>query len=299
MNKIHKLIVYFISLILCIFLTIGIWTFLSSWSVLFRSILGIITFLGMLLMTIFLLLKKDALYKSTFIMIIFGFTVFVSLFIANSALNLSDKSSDEEKLDAIVNMIRNSGEWGMLVFILLQIIQVVILPMPALLCYISGIQIWSPLTATILASIGVIIGSIIDYLIGRIFGVKVLKWIVGEDKIDKYTNLIGKKSKFTFAMMEILPFFPDDILCMFAGLGKMNFAYFSFVIVVFRPLLVAAYCYLGSGTIIPFSGWGIIVWIIIGVVAIFLAIISYFYQEKFENWILSLGKRFKKEAEDN
>lgn len=299
MNKTRKLIVYFISLILCIFLAIGIWTFLSSWSVLFRSILGIITFLGMLLMTIFLILKKDALYKSTFIMIIFGFTVFVSLFIANSALNLSDKSSDEEKLDAIVNMIRNSGEWGMLVFILLQIIQVVILPMPALLCYISGIQIWSPLTATILASIGVIIGSTIDYLIGRIFGVKVLKWIVGEDKIDKYTNLIGKKSKFTFAIMEILPFFPDDILCMFAGLGKMNFAYFSFVIVVFRPLLVAAYCYLGSGTIIPFSGWGIIVWIIIGVVAIFLAIISYFYQEKFENWILSLGKRFKKEAEDN
>ena len=76
----------------------------------------------------------------------------------------------------------------------------------------------------------------------------------------------------------------------------MNFAFFFVTMLVVRPLIIAAYCYLGSGEIIPFTGWGIAVWICIFAVCIVLAVLSWKYQEKFENWLVS---KFSKKKDDN
>ena len=101
--------------------------------------------------------------------------------------------------------------------------------------------------------------------------------------------------------MQILPFFPDDILCLVAGLTKMNFPFFLVTMVLVRPAIVATYCYLGSGELIPFSGWGIPVWIAIAVVCVVLAVLSFKYQDKIEGWLKSktdkLFKRDKKSSE--
>ncbi len=71
----------------------------------------------------------------------------------------------------------------------------------------------------------------------------------------------------------------------------MNFAFFAVTIVVVRPLIIAAYCYLGSGTIIPFSGWGIAAWVAIVAVCVALAVLSFIYQDKVERWLV---KKFAK-----
>lgn len=127
----------------------------------------------------------------------------------------------------------------------------------------------------------------ICYFLGRKFGRKALVWLAGKDATEKYADYIGNRSKGIFLIMQILPFFPDDVLCIIAGLTAMNFPYFAGVIILVRPLIIAAYCFLGNGSVIPFSGWGIPVWIAIIAVFVVLAVLSFKYQKKFEDWLFS------------
>ena len=55
--------------------------------------------------------------------------------------HLNDYESDEEKINALAEIISSTGAWGMAVYILVQVLQVVILPLPAVVCYVPGAMI--------------------------------------------------------------------------------------------------------------------------------------------------------------
>ena len=108
---------------------------------------------------------------------------------------------------------------------------------------------------------------------------------VGEARTEKYSEQFGTRGNILFVLMQLLPFFPDDILCMVAGLSSMSLRFFTVTMVLTRPVFLAAVCFLGSGTIIPFSGWRIPVWVAIFVAAGILFLLFCRYQEKIESWL--------------
>lgn len=238
-------------------------------------------------------IKKEFLIKLTFIAELIAVVLLAVFVLLGVFADLNAYPTDREKIEAVIALVRSTGEWGMLVFVLIQFLQVVVLPLPAVVCYVPGAVIWSPLTATLLASAGVIAGSFFCYFLGRKFGRKALVWLAGKDAAEKYADYIGNRSKGIFLIMQILPFFPDDVLCIIAGITAMNFPYFAGVIVLVRPLIIAAYCFLGNGSIIPFSGWGIPVWLAIIAVFATLAVLSFKYQKRFEDWLFSKFSRKK------
>ena len=241
--------------------------------------------LGAAALFFFFLRRSEAAFKSAFLLVAFAFAVFAVLSLLHQTLDLAQYAGDGEKIERIVRMIRDSGKWGMLVYILFQILQVVLLPLPAAVCYLSGAQVWHPLTATVIASIGVLIGSLINYLLGKFFGKRVIDWIAGKNTADRYLSFLGRRGKTLFVLMQILPFFPDDVLCLLAGFTRMSFPFFLSVMVLVRPAIIAVYCFLGGGEIIPFSGWGIPVWAAIVTVCALLALLSLRYQDRFEAYL--------------
>ena len=46
-----------------------------------------------------------------------------------------------------------------------------------------------------LSALGIIIGSLIAFFVGRIFGAKVVKWVVGERAFNKGLSVIKGKDK--------------------------------------------------------------------------------------------------------
>ena len=56
--------------------------------------------------------------------------------------------------------------------------------------------------------------------------------------------------------------------------------------------------FLGSGTIIPFSGWGIPVWIVLVLFAIVCFYLSIRYQQQIENFIMKLSGKMSKEKQE-
>ncbi len=291
MSKKLKIALLAINVALCIATVLLTCFLMDSWGVLVRAFFYCAAGVGLTVSVVTFKLKKEALFKSAFILLIIC-AVFLAAFIAAGKLgNFKQYETDAEKIDAFVAMIEKTGGWGMLIFFVIQVLQIVILPLPAAICYIPGAMVWGPLVGTLLASAGVILGSFINYFIGKVWGKKAVIWIAGQETTEKYSAYFAKRGKVIFVLMQILPFFPDDILCMVAGLTSMNFAFFAVTIVVVRPLIIAAYCYLGSGTIIPFSGWGIAAWVAIVAVCVALAVLSFIYQDKVERWLV---KKFAK-----
>lgn len=272
-------------------ITIGSALWMKGWSNVFKIIIYILASIVFAISTITFLLKKEEIFKLLFVGVALFFIMFYALILVNKVFNLDAIDSDEKKLEHIIKLIQSTGPYGKIVFVLLQILQVVVLPLPALLCYVSGVMIYGSLEAFILSSIGVFIGSMICYAIGKFCGRGVVHWLAG-DKMDKYLQILSNRGKGPFIIMQILPFLPDDVLCILAGVTNMNFWFYLVVMILIRPLVIAIYCFFGSGSIIPFSGWGIPVWIVIFVIFGIIGILTYKYQDKIDN--LFMTKKVKK-----
>lgn len=283
-----KIIILSILILLCAYVIIGTAVLMSGWSVLVRVALYVAGGAGIAAGVLFFILKKDALLKTALVLEAVVALVLTVVIILNVAARLNELETDKEKITALTALIESAGGWAMAAYVFVQILQVVILPLPALVCYVPGVYIWGPGMATILASVGVLAGALICYLLGRLFGRKVVEWIAGRENTEKYADYLGKRGKILFVIMQILPFFPDDILCLIAGLTRMNFPFFLVTMIIVRPAIVATYCYLGSGTVIPFTGWGIPVWIAIAAVCIVLAVLSFKYEDKIESFLKKL-----------
>ena len=71
---------------------------------------------------------------------------------------------------------------------------------------------------------------------------------------------------------------------MLAGITDIKYSKFLLISFIARSVGLAVISYFGSGKIIPFSGWGIAVWIIIGLIIISFGIIAYKKRDKIKKF---------------
>ena len=184
----------------------------------------------------------------------------------------------------------------MLVYVVVQFLQVMFLPIPSMIINLAGVAIYGPLLGALLCTIGVLSASYCSFLMGKIFGYRVAVWIAGESSVIKYTNILNEKGKFFLTVAFLLPLFPDDMLCLISGITPMTFKTFAIIASITRPIGVVFMSFFGGGYIIPFSGWGLFVWPVILVIAIVAVIVVYKYQTQIEGYILSKIKRKSKKS---
>lgn len=198
-------------------------------------------------------------------------TIMVTLYLIADKLGLIKYLKD---FNTIKSVILSTGNFGIAVYLLLSICQVVFLPIPAAVTILIGVAIYGPLIAFLVSLIGTYIGSTICFFLGKTFGRRLVNWMIGEKTADKYAKMLNEKGKWAFAIMLFLPFFPDDTLCIVAGTTAMNFKFFALSVLFARPLTIAFISFFGSGKIIPYKGWGIPVWIGIIAVCILAAVFA-------------------------
>ena len=200
-------------------------------------------------------------------------------------------------VNSLKEYILSTKEKGVLIYILIQLLQVIFLPIPASVICIVGSLIYGPILGGIYCCIGVLVGSYISFFIGKVFGYRIVAWIVGKDNVDKYAKIIRTRGVFFLGLAFLLPMFPDDILCFIAGVTNLSIKHFFWITFITRPIGVICMAFFGGGYIIPFSGWGVYAWIGILIVVIVLMIIIFKWQEQIQNFILS--KVFRKKRKHN
>lgn len=200
--------------------------------------------------------------------------------------HILDAVSDVEELKAL---IVGYGTAGKLIFILLEFLQVTFVPIPSTVVTAAGATLYSMWEALLLSCIGLWLGSLLAFFLGRTFGVKLVKWVIGDEMLIKYNNFVKGKDKAMLVYMFIFPIFPDDVLCMIAGLTTMSYPGFILVQLISRPLNVFGTVFLiNNMSLIPFEGWGIAVWVLVGVVFIVTFILMWKYADKIEKAMLKI-----------
>ena len=195
-------------------------------------------------------------------------------------------------IEGIRELVAKCGAWGWIVFMVLFIICSV------LLCFIPGtsatfiavsIIMFGALKGFIISTVSVFLASSLMFWIGNTLGEKTAAKIVGKDSLEKAQNLLDVKSKMLLPLMFLFPVFPDDALCMVAGMTKMRYWYFAVVVAIFRTVGIATICFLGSG-FIDWSQLKITDWFVLINVCVFDIFLIFKYQNKIEKFILRKKK---------
>ena len=146
-----------------------------------------------------------------------------------------------------------------ILYIVLQYLQVILLPIPTVVSTVAGLALFGPFKTIIFSLIGIILGSITAFFIGRKLGYKAVAWIVGKETLDKWQKKLKGKDNLILTIMFMLPLFPDDVLCFIAGLSSMSNRYFVIMIILARAVGITGTCY--SFDFIPFNTWwGLLIW---------------------------------------
>lgn len=198
-----------------------------------------------------------------------------------------------EKLNSVDKLkkeILDLGIYGRVFFIFLQVVQVAFLPIPSPLIVVAGSLIYGPFQASLLSLAGILLGSAIAFSIGRVFGKKVVIFMVGKENEEKWSKFLSN-AKYSFVLMMLLPLFPDDVLCMIAGLTDMSWTFFMVTQLVTRTIGVFTMSYLSAGDIIPYHGWGLYAWAVIGLLSLLAIYLTTKYNKQIEAFIYKLFKK--------
>lgn len=252
-------------------------------------------FIIMLCSLIFYIFDFKTLYRLSVCLIV-CILIISAIFLAVSATGFIKNITSKE---ALREYIANYGGWAVWVFILLQFLQVVVLPIPSTVTVMAGNMLFEPLYCALYSFIGIFLGSVVAFAIGRLLGYRVVCWIVGKEDLDKWLKKIKGKDYLILSIMFLLPLFPDDVLCFVAGLSSMTWPYFLIMIFVTRALSITLSAL--SFDSIPFTTWwGLLCWalIIAAVVALFYLVIK--YSDKIDWFIKNkLGLKFKRKKKNN
>ena len=146
-------------------------------------------------------------------------------------------------VDAMRAFVAKYGAFGPVVFILIQIVQVVVPILPGGVSLLAGVMIFGPLYGFIYNYVGITIGSVAAFLLARRLGRPFVESRVSGGVFKKYAAWLEKGSRFDklFALAIFLPVAPDDFLCMLAGITKMTPKKFVAIILVCKPPSILAY----------------------------------------------------------
>lgn len=150
-----------------------------------------------------------------------------------------------KNIPALQAYLTRTGLVGPLLFILIQIIQVVIPIIPGGISTAAGVLLFGPWAGFAYNDIGITIGSFANFFLARHYGKPFILHIISEKTYEKYMAYANNQRRFNwlFAIAIVLPVAPDDVLCLIAGLTKMKSRTFAWIIILGKPITIAAYSY--------------------------------------------------------
>ena len=147
--------------------------------------------------------------------------------------------------EALRNLLYTMGPAAPFGFIFIQIIQTVIPIIPGALTIPMGSIIFGMKYGFLLNFIGIMIGSVMNFILARKFGRPLVEMIVDEKQFYKYASWLEDNNRFdklfTFGMF--FPLSPADFLCYLAGLSNISFNKYLLILTAGKPLTLFIYSY--------------------------------------------------------
>ncbi len=190
--------------------------------------------------------------------------------------------------DKIQTFLSKYGAYAGIIFIIIQFLQVTLIPLPAALTTMAGVALFGFWPTFLYSVVGMMIGSMLAFYLGRKFGVKLIIWLFGKNAYNKYIKITQGKDKVVLTLMFLFPFFPDDLLCIVVGITDMKYWQFFIIMLITRPIniLIMEGAFKGFSSI-PLTGYGIPIWIAIIFIALVAVVLAFKFSSKLESALMS------------
>ena len=200
------------------------------------------------------------------------------------ATGFFEAAGSQEKLG---EYIARCAPWSHLAYFGIQLVSVVVAPIPSNLTAAAGAYLFGLWPSFLLTWGAVALGSAIVFGLARALGQQFAGQFVSEKLSGKYLDVIRRKRDTFLALAFLFPFFPDDILCILAGLTDISFKRFFLLAAIFRPWGLLAACMVGSATVsIPW--WGMA---LLGGLGLAVFLLAMKYGDKLEDAVLKRLER--------
>ncbi|MDR0298350.1 MAG: TVP38/TMEM64 family protein [Streptococcaceae bacterium] len=137
--------------------------------------------------------------------------------------------------------------FGIVLFVVIQIIQVVIPIIPGGITMAAGVIIFGGFWGFIYNYIGITIGSVILFQIGQTYGTSMVKAFVKEKTYERYMTMAQKhqrKYNWIFFLLMLSPLAPDDALVLISSQTKMSWRWLLLSVFVGKIPGILAYSYI-------------------------------------------------------
>ena len=190
-------------------------------------------------------------------------------------------------VEALREVIAGAGVWAGAVYFALQMMTVIVAPIPSNISMMAGALALGFWPAMILGVLAVIAGSVIVFLAARALGRNAVQRFLDKGVMEKYLPIIEEKQDMFLFLTMLFPFFPDDALCMLAGLTKIPLGRFVAIMALARPWGLVVAALLGSGSL-SLPVWA---WAVIGGAGLLIFVFAMKYSAQIEEALLGLVRR--------
>ena len=181
-------------------------------------------------------MKSPLPLRRTWIWTVSGLLVFFFLYCYHDQLwmrgsQLYDSLHNQHKLK---DFISSFGAYSPVAYILLQMIQVIVAPIPGGATEFLGGYLFGVKAGFIYAMIGLLLGSWSAFSLARIFEKWAIEKFVSPKILRKFDYLVGHQGVILSFLLFLAPGFPKDALCYILGLTPMHVGVFLFISTIGR-----------------------------------------------------------------
>jgi uncharacterized membrane protein YdjX (TVP38/TMEM64 family) len=178
--------------------------------------------------------------------------------------------------------IQGLGAWAPAAYFLIEVVQVIVPPIPGGIFPPVAAALFGPLSALLLTMAGATIGSAVAFALARVWGRPLLERLVSAPTIDRYGRIIAAKGGLWLFLVMIIPVLPGDSLCALMGSTTISFRRFLLVTTLGRLPMTFCGVYLTTTlTTIPLS-----VSLLAGALALIALVLGFRMRERLETWLM-------------
>jgi uncharacterized membrane protein YdjX (TVP38/TMEM64 family) len=185
--------------------------------------------------------------------------------------------SDKEKVSGL---FRAAGDWAPIVYILLEIGQVLTMFWPVPLEIAGGFLFGLPL-GIVYSMIGLTMGAVLAFLLGRWLERTYLSRIIDPEKLQRFQKLMQREGALAAFIIYLVPAVPKDFVSYALGFTTLSLKFFVVAVAIFR--LPSTFLLVLQGAEAAKGHY----WLSVGLLGgnSLLAVLIYRYREYMYQWI--------------
>ena len=195
-----------------------------------------------------------------------------------------DIFTDREQIKAFVTSF---GKAAPVVFIIIQILQVLLAPFPGEATGFIGGYLFGATKGFFYSSIGLTAGSLINFAIGRFLGKRFVRKLIPPVQLERMDHIVKRQGVIVLFALFVFPGFPKDYLCLFLGLSAIPLTVFILLTAIGRMPGTLMLSLQGSYVFEQRYGW---FGFILGICLVLL-FFAYRYREGLYNWIDKFNRK--------